>query len=303
MLPATGLELAASGLQFPEGPASDGKGSIYCSNCSADYITRLLPDGQVDIPYRANRSETGAFTFHKANGMIFHEDGSLWLCDFGRNAIVRISPGGTQQVMTGSCDGAAFRAPNDLVFAPSGSLYFTDPGGSGRDNPIGALYCLNMQTQKTVRAAEGMAFPNGLAFTEDGRTLYVCESQLNRIVRFDVNPDGSLGPLHEFASLKENGPGEPDGMALDVRGHLWIAHYAAHSVLELNPQGSIVGRIQMPVEKNQGPTNVEFAGSDMRTLYITDPSTESLYRIRVEFPGLPLFCSPSRRLQKQGILL
>ncbi len=295
MLPTPGLHTVVSDLQFPEGPAYDGKGNIYCSNCQADYITCLTVDGEITTPYRANHSSAPPYTFRKSNGMTFNRDGALWVCDFGRNAIVSIRPDGEQILIADQCDGQPFRAPNDLAFDASGNLYFTDPGGSGRDNPIGSVYRVEADTNKVRRVAGGLAFPNGLALTADGRTLYVCESQLNRILCFDIHADGSLGELGEFASLESSGPGEPDGMAVDVRGHLWIAHYGAHVVLELDTAGRIVGRIQMPIGSPEGPTNVEFGDSDLKTLYITDPSTSALFKIRMNHAGLPLFCSPTNR--------
>lgn len=287
-----GLEKVADGLRFPEGPAYDGKGNIFCSNCQADYISCLRSDGRLDIPFKANTESDTPFTFHKTNGMIFHKDGSLWVCDFARKAIIRINPNGEQELIADSCEGLPFMGPNDLVFDSHGNLYFSDPEGSGRNNPVGKLYRIEADTRKVTMVADGMAFPNGLAFTADCSTLFVCESQFNRMVRFSVLPDGALGELEEFASLEADGEGDPDGMAIDIRGHLWIAHYGAHSVLELNPEGEIVGRIQMPIDSDQGPTNVEFAGHDLRTMYITDPSTSAMYRISMEFPGLKLFCSP-----------
>ena len=36
----------------------------------------------------------------------------------------------------------------------------------------------------------------------------------------------------------------------------------------------------------------KFAGSDLKTVYITDPGSKALYRMRSDVPGLKLFCSP-----------
>src|SRR5690349_4832162 len=92
--PEPGLVKVASDLQFPEGPAYDGKGSVFCSNCDADYITEVSADGQVSVAYRANPHGDRPFTFKKTNGMTFSKDGSLFVCDFARNAIVQIHPDG-----------------------------------------------------------------------------------------------------------------------------------------------------------------------------------------------------------------
>jgi hypothetical protein len=41
----------AEGIKFPEGPASDGKGNIYVSNCDADpgIVTRVDEKGNASI--------------------------------------------------------------------------------------------------------------------------------------------------------------------------------------------------------------------------------------------------------------
>jgi gluconolactonase len=282
----------AGNLAFPEGPAYDGKGNIYCSNCNADYITKVTGDGKASVPYRAAREGEPAFTFKKTNGMTFYEDGSLFVCDFGRNVIIRIHPDGRQEIYADNCDGVAFKGPNDLAFDPHGSLYFTDPAGSNRDRRIGALYRVEQDTRRVTKVAGGMGFPNGLAFTHDAKHLYVCESSFNRILRFDVHTDGTLGKAEPFADLAPDGEGAPDGMALDAAGRLWITHYGRHTVLVVDTHGKIAHTIRLPHTKEDGPTNIEFAGKDLKTVYVTDPGDDALWKFPADTPGLALFCAP-----------
>jgi len=288
----TEMVKVAGDLKFPEGPAYDGKGNLYCSNCNADYVTKMTAADEESIAFRANPHGDDPFTFKKTNGMTFYRDGSLFACDFERNAIIRIYMDGRQELYAGRFEGHPFEQPNDLAFDPHGNLYFTAPGGSGRAHPTGPIYRVEHGSRKVTKVAEGMAFPNGLAFTADGKHLYVCESQYNRIVRFPVHADGTLGALEPFADLAPDGPGEPDGMAVDVRGNLWIAHYGAHTLLIVDPQGKITHTIRFPHEQDGGPTNIEFAGHDLRTVYVTDPGANALWKLHSDTPGLPLFCAP-----------
>lgn len=286
------LVQVCEGQEFPEGPACDGRGNLYFSNCNSDYITKVAADGTVTKKWMT-AAEGGPDAYQKTNGMAFYQDGTLYACDFGRNAIVRIHPDTKKcELVVDNYEGKPLEAPNDLAFDPHGNLYFTAPGGSDKDHPTGPVYRLDHATKKLTRVAEGMAFPNGLAFTADAKFLYVCESERNRIVRFAVKEDGSLGPLEPFADLSPDGPGAPDGMAVDAKGHLWITHYGAHTVLEADTHGKIVQTIRLPHKNENGPTNIEFAGKDLKTVYVTDPGDECLWKFRVETPGLPLFCSP-----------
>lgn len=279
-------------LSFPEGPAYDGKGNLYFSNCNDETITKVGADGTVERKWMSASKSDDPFTWKKSNGLTFFRDGSMFVCDHGRNAIIRLHPDRRCEIYADSCEGKPFKGPNDLAFDPKGNLYFTDPVGSGKKNPVGCVYRVEKGTRKVTKVADALAFPNGLAFTADASFLYVCESGQNRVLRYAVRADGSLGPKEPFADLSPDGPGDPDGMAVDSAGNLWVTHFGQHSVLVFNRAGRIIRTIRLPHENNWGPTNIEFAGKDMCDVYITDPGTQALYKMRSEVPGLKLFCSP-----------
>jgi len=278
------------GLKFPEGPAYDGQGRVAVSNCDADYVTRFDAQDRATVLWRAAKDR---FTFHKTNGMTYFKDGSLFVCDFGRKAIIRIHTDGKQVLYADRCDGQAFRGPNDLAFDPQSNLYFTDPAGSNENNRVGCVYRVAQGTGKVTRVAEGLAFPNGIAFSADAKTLYVAESRTFSILKYAVKADGTLGPKAVFAKLPS--PHDPDGMNFDAAGNLWVAQYGAGAVQVFGPQGQLLRTINMP---GKNITNVEFAGRDLKTLYITEADTGTLYKMRVETPGLPLFCAPPNRAKQ-----
>ena len=134
------------------------------------------------------------------------------------------------------------------------------------------------------RIDQGLAFPNGVAISPDGASVYLAETYRNRILRYPIAADGTIGGRSEFAPV----PGEhgPDGMACDERGNLYVAHYGGGKVVVLAPTGALLQEIPVP---GANVTNVAFGGPDRRTLVITDVATASLYTARVEIPGLPLF--------------
>lgn len=288
-----GPVLVAEGLEFPEGPAWDGRGHVYVSNCHADYITRINLDGKVVRRWMTASGGDEPFTFQKTNGMRFYRDGSLFVCDFGRKAIIRVVPEtGECQLYADKCDGEPFRGPNDLAFDPEGNLYFTDPTGSNENKPVGAVYRVEQGSRKVTRVAEGLAFPNGIAFSADAQTLFVAESNHNRILKYPVQADGRLGQVQVFAELAKYGSGDPDGIALDERGRLWITHYNNHRVIVLNRRGNLSRVILLSHTSPAGPTNITFAGDDLRTVCITDPGNGGVWRMRSEVPGLRLFSFP-----------
>ncbi|MCI0494931.1 hypothetical protein L0Z72_07975, partial [candidate division KSB1 bacterium] len=74
------FEKVASGLNFPEGPAWDGQGTLYVSNCYGNWITKISNEG----PGIFLHASDNPFTFQKTNGLTVFRDGSLFACDFGR---------------------------------------------------------------------------------------------------------------------------------------------------------------------------------------------------------------------------
>jgi len=272
------LTQIAGGLQFPEGPAWDGKNTLYVSNCRGNWITRISPTG-VDTFLTA---ASNPFTFEKTNGMTVFRDGCLFACEFGRGAIVRIRPEGTCEIYADSCAGKKFNRPNDLAFDAAGNLYFTDPNQYDRQNPDGVVYRVAAGSQEGTPVAADLAFPNGLAFSADGKFLYICESAFERVLRFTVQLDGSLTGKEIFVEMPG---GDPDGINFDAAGNLYVAHFGGGAGWMIAPDGSVRDKIQMPGKK---PTNVEFGGPDLRTLFITEVETNAVYRLEVPIPGLRL---------------
>jgi gluconolactonase len=74
-------------------------------------------------------------------------------------------------------------------------------------------------------------------------------------------------------------PGSPDGMKIDIEGHLYVA--GATGVWVFEPDGTLLGVVVTP----ERPANSAWGGADRRTLYIT--ARTSLYRVRTKVPGLP----------------
>lgn len=95
------FEKVADGLSFPEGPAWDGKSSLYVSNCKSDWILKL----DNDIPSEFVKKETSPFNFGSTNGMAFGKDGYLYACDFGVGAIVRFDEAGNCEMVADGFEG------------------------------------------------------------------------------------------------------------------------------------------------------------------------------------------------------
>jgi gluconolactonase len=286
VVPAKVLELPT----YTEGVVAGPAGELFVSEPLGGRITRVK-GGEASL-----WATTGAPNGHK-----ILPDGTHLVCDGNARAVLRLDADG-RKLGTASADseGNPLRAPNDLTLAKSG-FYFTDPGGSSIEKPIGTVHYVTASGQ-THAVANGLAFPNGIALAADGRTLYVAESARNRILKFEVRPDGTLGPHSLFAELpRKSGQqiaNEPDGIALDRDGNLFVAHYGMRQVQVLAPDGRV---LRSYPAGNLTTSNVAFGGPTGSELYVTgalaDERTSKGALFRLDLPGvrgLKLFSMPGR---------
>lgn len=241
--------------EFSEGPVFDYQGNFFFTH--GKFVSRVTPDGKQTI-----WAETSG-----ANGHKVLPDGTHLLCTPGERAVLHLDADGNVLGKASSeCDGQPLRAPNDLTLDHKGGFYFTDPGGS-RTAPVGSIHYVD-KAGKTHLAAAGMWVPNGLVLNRDGTILYVAETLPNRIVQFPVKPGGMLGPIEFFADLpsREGHQAEPDGLALDTEGNLYVAHLGMEAVQVLNPSGKLIRTLPAG---NYDASNLVFGGPNANQLYIT----------------------------------
>jgi len=129
----------------------------------------------------------------------------------------------------------------------------------------GSIYRLDADWNWT-RMAEGLAIPNSLVASPDGRTLYVADSKIGALWAYDLDPaTGALGDRRLFASTAEDGC-SPDGSAVDIEGCVWNCQWGGSRIVRYRPDGAIDRIVPVPVER---PTSCCFGGEDLSTLFIT----------------------------------
>lgn len=115
---------------------------------------------------------------------------------------------------------------------------------------------------------DGFITPNGMAFSPDGRTMYLSDSHPNiqTIWAFDYNPEtGTPGDRRLFVDMKAL-PGRPDGAAVDADGCYWICGNDAGLVHRFTPEGKLDRSLAVPVKK---PAMCAFGGENLDTLFVT----------------------------------
>ncbi|MGO3985931.1 SMP-30/gluconolactonase/LRE family protein [Pseudomonas sp. SAS7] len=138
--------------------------------------------------------------------------------------------------------------------------------------PVGALYRYDATADATVKPMQArldkLIVPNGMAFSPDGKTLYVSDSHpsVQLIWAFDYDIDsGTPHNRRIFVDMNQH-PGRPDGAAVDAEGCYWICAIDAGQVLRFTPEGKLDRTLPLPVKK---PTMCAFGGPQLDTLFVT----------------------------------
>jgi gluconolactonase len=124
--------------------------------------------------------------------------------------------------------------------------------------------------------------PNGLAFSPDERILYINDSRRRHIRAFDVEPNGLLALATDrvFRDMRGERPGNPDGMKVDVEGHVYCT--GPGGIWIIDPSGEHLGTILTGAVT----TNIAWGGDDWKTLFFTTRHT--LGRMQLKIPGIPV---------------
>ncbi|WP_434362440.1 SMP-30/gluconolactonase/LRE family protein [Parasalinivibrio latis] len=131
----------------------------------------------------------------------------------------------------------------------------------------GVLYRLD-HNKHLSPVIHGLITQNGLAWSPDGKKMYLSDSHPSRQVIWEYEYDIHQGLPHHrklFVDMRQHG-GRPDGAAVDIDGCYWCAANDGWQLLRFTPDGKVDQRIPLPFSK---PSMCAFGGEAMDTLFIT----------------------------------
>jgi L-arabinonolactonase len=157
---------------------------------------------------------------------------------------------------------------NDGKVDRAGRFFAGTKNLANNSQPTGSVYRLD--GDGSVHLITGsVSCTNGIAWSPDNRTMYLCDTWVRRIYRFDFDfAAGAVANRRLFAELNAEA-GYPDGLTVDAEGFVWNAHYDGWRITRYAPDGRAVQQMSMPV---QHVTSLIFGGPDLRTLYVTSAS-------------------------------
>jgi gluconolactonase len=264
------LTVVATGFGFTEGPVWDWAGFLYVSDETQNKIYRVHLDG----------TKESVVALGDPDGSTFDRQHRLIDCASVLRAIILVNPNGQYKTLAERFEGKRFNSPNDVVVGPDGALYFTDPtldlpAGQKQEIPFQGVYRLGKNGDVRLLIKD-MSQPNGLAFSPDGKRLYVDHSEQKDIRVFDFSAPATVANERVFGNENEEG-GVPDGIKVDEGGNLFVV--GPKGIWVWDAQGHHLGTIIVPEQ----PANLGWGERDYRTLYIT--AKTSVYRIRTKVRG------------------
>jgi gluconolactonase len=273
------LSERAGGFQFTEGPLWCPDGSILFQDIRAERTYRLDPGGAAAVL----REHTGA-----ANGQTFGPGGRIVFCEQNSRRVSAMNPDGSElSLLTETWAGQRLNSPNDIVARSDGLLFFTDPPygvePAKRSLHFQGVYSLDPRQGAPAEPrliADDFEKPNGLAFSPDERTLYVCDTARYEVRALTIEPSGNVqaGSGRVFARLDPGEPGGPDGMKVDRDGRLYVA--VALGIWVFEPDGRLLGILATP----RRPSNLAWCGRDARGLFIT--AVDAVHHIQLKVAGI-----------------
>jgi gluconolactonase len=285
-----GIDRIATGFRWAEGPVyfRDG-GYLVWSDIPNNRMLRWLEeDGHVSV-FRAHSNYS--------NGNTRDREGRLLTCEHDARRVTRTELDGRITVVMDSFNGKKLNAPNDIVVAADGAIWFTDPGygidgeyeGHADKFELGTnVYRVDPKTGRATVVVDDFTRPNGLAFSPDEKLLYIVDSGATHggpahIRVFDVVAN-KLRKSRVFAD--DFSPGFTDGMRVDVKGNVWCsmgwADPAEDGVRCYAPDGDMIGKVHLP----ETCANLCFGGKKRNRLFMC--GSTSIYALYVDIQGAQL---------------
>ena len=288
----TPIQRIHTGSLWAEGPAWNGVGRyVIWSDIPNDRQMRWLEeDGHVGV-FRKPVGYT--------NGNTFDYEGRQISCEHGNRRVTRYEYNGKVTVLADKYNGKPLNAPNDVVVAPDGAIWFSDPGygslmeyegNKGKLEIKEAVYRIDGKTGAMTMVTDEIFKPNGLCFSPDYKKLYIADTGAThydnapRIVKvWDV--DGAkLKGGKAFYNMSPNAePGLADGIRCDTDGNVWIGagwvgpgYDGVHIVA---PEGKRIGQIFLP----EICANLCFGGLKRNRLFMC--GSQSMYTVYTEAIG------------------
>jgi gluconolactonase len=301
-IPTGAFRKIAVGIDRPEDVVAGPGGRVFASDHQCA-VAEIFPDGS----FRRLGPKGGA-----PNGLNMDRQGRILIANFGiydqeDGPLQRFDPAtGAHEILLAEVAGRRLTSANYPVMDEAGNIWCANSTHAqtwpqaldGRTG--GFIFVLRADGSSSI-VAEGLKFPNGLAFSAGEGFLYCAQTSGADVLRFAILPGGRLGPGERYGPVLGllRQPGQPapdaddlgytDGVGMDADGNLWVCLPAANKVVAITPSLEVVTVIHDPSgETVNHPTNVTWGGADLKDLFVGSIRANYVLKARSPVAGEPL---------------
>jgi len=150
---------------------------------------------------------------------------------------------------------------NEIVVDGRGTIYVNGGNDFYPDEGVAPGFVAAITPDGVVRQVAGeIAFPNGMAVTDDNSTLIIAESFAGKLTAFDISEDGGLDNRRTFAEVLA------DGICMDAEGAVWTPSWYDNGpcCLRVAEGGEVLDRVPL----GQAGFACALGGPEGRTLFM-----------------------------------
>jgi len=293
----------------PESIIAQPNGTLWVSDGRGG-ITRIDPDGQQHFI-----SGLGG----EPNGMAMMEDGTILVANFASGAIQKLHPDGRIEEFLTEVDGMHLTSANYVYIDSKNRLWLAfstrEPQwwpAAAQPRPDGYIVLVDEKGARIV--CDGIYFTNEIRLDANEEYLYVSETMMSHLLRYKVQPDGSLTDKEVFGPNSLGTAAMTDGFTFDADGNIWVTTILRNGLGIITPDGDYHVVFEDPREEILStfedkikagtalPTDMiaaagstlqliaslTFGGPDLRTAYIGSLGMNRLPTFRSPVPGRPM---------------
>lgn len=159
-----------------------------------------------------------------------------------------------------------------------------------------ALYRLSEGLIHT--AVEGLIVGNGLAFTPDGKAMFLADTRHRCIWRYEYDADSACLLERTLVYQYTTGNERPDGACMSADGSYWVAVIEGYRLDRFTSQGQFVESIALPLAK---PTMPCFGGEGLSTLMVTSGKPDAQHPNREGFEQASVIACETGKMGFSGL--
>lgn len=251
--PAATTIISVSSGGTAEGMAFDGTGNLWISFGSGSinrYAAASL--GSTSTPTPSQSIDATAYGF--VNGLAFDASGNLWAADGNSSQLLMYTPaqqntgGALTPSVVLSATGSSIAHPIGIAFDSSGDLWVANDNSSTvvefTPTQLAATGSPTPAVTISANSTPSLSSPFDIAFDAAGNLWVANAYNAPSVVRFSPSQLTTSGSPTPMATITSASAGtNPEGLALDASGALWVADYGAKQLLRFTNPATLSGTV------------------------------------------------------------